>query len=68
MDEEEFMLKVNKYDVLSVLLQTVANLIGSFAAMFTSLSQLSRAHSAYVDDKTEFHMAVSQDIEMLGGE
>lgn len=67
-EEEQFMLKVNKYDVLSVLLQTVANLIGSVSAMFSSLSQLSRAHSVYVDDKTEFQMAVSQDIEMLGGE
>lgn len=68
MEDEDFILRVNKYDILSVLLQTVANGFGVIAAMFISLSQLSRAHSDYVDEMLGFQMEVSQDIEMLGGE
>ena len=68
MEDEQFVLKVNKYDILSVLLQTAATMFGAFTAMFVSLSQLSRAHSDYVDEMSAFRMEVSQDIEMLGGE
>ena len=68
MDEEDLIFRVNKFDILSVLLQSVANSFAVIAATFVSLSQLARAHSDYVDEMSVFQMEVSQDIEMLGGE
>ena len=65
---EDVVMRVNKYDVLHVLLQFVSNVFGVIAGFFGMLSQLSRAHALYVDDAVEMQNLVQHDIEMLGGE
>ena len=57
--------RVNKFDILAVLLSTVAGFFGILAGMFSSLSVLTRAHSNAVEDDKAFHQEVAQDIERL---
>lgn len=57
--------RVNKFDVLAVLLSTIAGLFGIIAGTFSSLSMLTRAHSNAVEDDKAFHAEVAQDIERL---
>lgn len=57
--------RVNKFDILAVLLSTVAGFFGIIAGAFSSLSVLTRAHSNAVEDDKAFHQEVAQDIERL---
>ena len=57
--------RVNKFDILAVLLSTVAGFFGILAGSFSSLSVLTRAHSNAVEDDKAFHAEVAQDIERL---
>jgi len=57
--------RVNKFDILAVLLSTVAGFFGILAGTFSSLSVLTRAHSNAVEDDKAFHQEVAQDIERL---
>ena len=57
--------RVNKFDLLAVLLSTIAGLFGIIAGTFSSLSALTRAHSNAVEDDKAFHVEAAQEIERL---
>lgn len=57
--------RVNQFDILAVLLSTIAGFFGILAGTFSSLSVLTRAHSNAVEDDKAFHQEVAQDIERL---
>lgn len=57
--------RINQFDILAVLLSTIAGLFGIIAGTFSSLSALTRAHSNAVEDDKAFHAEVAQDIERL---
>ena len=57
--------RVNRFDILAVLLSTIAGFFGIIAGAFSSLSVLTRAHSNAVEDDKAFHAEVAQDIERL---
>lgn len=59
------MFRVNRFDILAVLLSTFAGFFGIIAGSFSNLSLLTRAHSNAVEDDKTFQAEVAQDIERL---
>lgn len=59
-------MRVNVYDILSILLRFLTGIFGVVAGLFQNLSNLAGSQSQYVDTQAEFRVAVSQDIESLG--
>ena len=57
--------RVNHFDVLAVLLSTIAGFFGIIAGTFSSLSALTRAHSNAVEDDKAFHAEAAQEIERM---
>lgn len=57
--------RVNRFDILAVLLSMIAGFFGIIAGTFSNLSLLTRAHSNAVEDDNAFYAEVAQDIERL---
>lgn len=60
--------RVNVWDVVAVLLNTLTGIIGTIAGMTNGLAHLARGQSGYIDDMRDFREAASYDIEMITGD
>ena len=60
--------RVNVWDVVAVLLNTIVGIVGTIAGMFNGFAQLARGYAGYVDEQREFHEAASFDIDMIAGD
>jgi len=59
-------MRVNVFDILSVVLRFLTGIFGVIAALFQNLSNLAGSQSDFRDKQHAFRDAVLQDIESLG--
>jgi hypothetical protein len=67
-DGEGVVLRVNRYDILSILFRFLTGIFGVVAGLFQNLSNLAGSQSNFHDSQEAFRTQVSLDIESLGGE